>query len=58
MARSEISNRNLMWQARQTLAALPQKERDALHYAGLGPGDGYIGMWKDGAAACLINFVR
>lgn len=35
-----------MQQTRRTLAALPPAKRDELHWAGLGPGDGYIGTWK------------
>jgi hypothetical protein len=44
--RSSVTNRKLMRQARKTLAALPPKERDALHWNGIGPGDSYIGMWR------------
>jgi hypothetical protein len=45
-ARSIVSNRNQMRQAREVLKALPPKQREELRYQGIGPGDSYIGMWR------------
>jgi hypothetical protein len=45
-ARSIIKNRHQLRQAREALKGLPPKEREALHWNGIGPGDGYIGFWK------------
>jgi hypothetical protein len=45
-ARSTVSNRNQMRQAREVLKALPPKQREELRYHGIGPGDSYIGMWR------------
>jgi hypothetical protein len=45
-ARSTVSNRNQMRQAREVLKALPPKQREELRYRGIGPGDSYIGMWR------------
>jgi hypothetical protein len=35
-----------MRQTREALRALPPKQREELHYQGIGPGDSYIGMWR------------
>ena len=45
-ARSIVSNRNQMRQAREALRALPPEQREELWYGGIGPGDSYIGMWR------------
>jgi hypothetical protein len=45
-ARSIVSNRNQMRQAREGLKALPLEQREELRRNGIGPGDSYIGMWR------------
>ena len=45
-ARSIISNRKNLKIARDAMAALPPEKRDELRFAGLGPGDAYIVMWR------------
>jgi hypothetical protein len=45
-AHSIIKNRHQLRQAREALKGLPPKEREALYWNGIGPGDGYIGFWK------------
>ena len=45
-AHSIVSNRKQMRQAREAMRDLPPKQREELHYQGIGPGDSYIGMWR------------
>ena len=45
-ARSIISNRKNLKIARDAMAALPPEKRDELRFAGLGPGEAYIVMWR------------
>lgn len=40
------SNRALLKKAREELRGLPTKERNALFYDGIGPGDSYVGFWR------------
>jgi hypothetical protein len=41
-----IENKKQMRFGRELLKALPPAKRDELYWAGLGPGEGYIGTWK------------
>jgi hypothetical protein len=45
-ARSTVSNRTKLRKAREEMKALPREQRDQLRYNGIGPGDGYVGMWR------------
>ena len=45
-ARSTVSNRNQMRQAREALTALPAEQREQLRYQDIGPGDSYVGLWR------------
>jgi hypothetical protein len=39
-------NRSQLKRAQKELFRLPAEQREELRYHGIGPGDGYIGMWR------------
>ena len=51
-ARSIVSNRNQMRQAREALRALPPEQREELRFNGIGPGDSYLDVWR------MVNLYR
>ena len=45
-ARSSVSNRNKLRQAREALRSPRPEQREELRWNGIGPGDSYIGLWR------------
>ena len=43
---SPIKNRRQMWKARQALMALPPEQREESRFNGVGPGEGYVAVWR------------
>jgi hypothetical protein len=41
-----VPNRNKLRKAREAVKALPPKQREALRWAGIGPGESYLGVWR------------
>jgi hypothetical protein len=50
--REICTNRKKMMLAREAVRALRPDQRDGLRYAGIGPGDSYIGLWR------MVNHYR